>query len=132
MYYNKKFRGLSTTLNDEDVLSHTKTELFDYMGSPEYHDDIAEGLSKSTKTTASANHKEFTAVDFRKDTKRDKTCYSKLKDDEHFNIWNRGFVLTDYTHHTQSVLDEKHKPNAETEKEVFREMRFFMYTVFEK
>jgi hypothetical protein len=81
MYYNKKCRELSTTLNDEDVLSITKTELFDYMGSPEYHDDIAGGLIKSTKPIASANHKAFTAADLQKGTKRDKTCYSKLTDD---------------------------------------------------
>jgi hypothetical protein len=73
MYYNKKCHELSTTLNGEDVLSITKTELLDYMGSPKYHNDIAKSLSKSTKTTASTNHKEFTAVDFRKGTKRDKT-----------------------------------------------------------
>jgi hypothetical protein len=34
MYYNKKC-GLSATLNYEDVLSITKTELLDYMSSPE-------------------------------------------------------------------------------------------------
>jgi hypothetical protein len=119
MYYNKKCRGLSTTLNDEDVLSITKTEMFDYMGSPEYHDNIAEVLSKSTKTTESADHKEFKAVDFRKGTKRDKTCYSKLKDDTHFKIWSCGFVSTAYTHHTHLVLDESYKPKTETEKDVF-------------
>jgi hypothetical protein len=70
MYYNKKCGELSTTLNDEDVLSITKTDLFDYMGSPEYHDDIAGGLSKLTKTTPSGNHKEFTAIDFQKNVIR--------------------------------------------------------------
>jgi hypothetical protein len=113
MYYNKKCRELSTTPND-------KIELFYYMGSPEYHDGIAEGLSKSTKTMTSSNNKEFTAVDFRKGTKRDKNCYSELKDDKHFNIRNRGFVSTAYTHHTQLVIDENYKPKTETENEVFR------------
>jgi hypothetical protein len=89
-------------------------------------------LIKPTKTTASGNHKEFTAIDFRKGTKRDKTCYSELKDDKHFNIWNRCFVSTAYTHHTQLVLDENYKPKTETEKEVFQEMQFFMYSVFEE
>ena len=119
MYYNMKCRELSTTLDNDDILSITKTQLFDYMGSPEYHDDIAGGLSKSTKPTTSGNQKEFTAVDFRKGTKRDKTCYSELKDDKHFNIWNRGFVSTAYTHHTQLVLDENYRPKTENEKEVF-------------
>jgi hypothetical protein len=59
MYCNKKCRELSTTLNDEDILSITKTELFDYMGSPGYHDDIAKGLSKSTKPMTSSNNKEL-------------------------------------------------------------------------
>jgi hypothetical protein len=64
MYYHKKCRELSMTLNGEDILSTTKTDFFDYMGSPEYHDDIAKGLCKSTKPMTSANHKEFMAVDF--------------------------------------------------------------------
>jgi hypothetical protein len=110
MYYNKKCRELSTTLNDEDVLRITKTELFDYMGSPEYHDDIAEGLSKSTKPIASANNKEFMAVDFRKGTKRDKNCYSELKDDiQYMESW---FCV--------DCLHTSHKPKTETEKEVFQ------------
>jgi hypothetical protein len=102
------------------------------MGSPEYHDDIAGDLSISTKPIASANNKEFPAVGFRKGTKCNKNCYSDLKDDEHFNIWNRGFVSTAYTHHTQLVLDKNYKPKTETEKEVFQEMRFFMHSVFEE
>jgi hypothetical protein len=55
-----------------------------------------------------------------------------LKDDKHFNIWNRGFVSTAYTHHTQLVFDERYKPKTETDKEVFQEMQFFMYSVFEE
>jgi hypothetical protein len=86
MYYNRKCRDLSTTLNDEDVLNITKTELFDYMGSPGYHDDIEEGLSKSTKPTTSASYNDaFTASDFCKGIKRDKTHYMELKDDKYFN-----------------------------------------------
>jgi hypothetical protein len=65
-------------------------------------------------------------VDFRKGTKRDKTCYSELQDDKHFNIWNLGFVSTAYTHHTQSVLDDNYKPKTETEKAVFQEIQFLM------
>jgi hypothetical protein len=65
MYYNRKCRDLSTTLNDEDVLNITKTELFDSMGSPGYHNDIEEGLSKSNKPTTSAAYNDaFTASDF--------------------------------------------------------------------
>jgi hypothetical protein len=55
-----------------------------------------------------------------------------LKDDKHFNIWNRGFVLTACTHHTQLVLDENYKPKTKMEKEVFQEMEFFMYSFFEE
>ena len=58
MYYNRKCRDLLTTLGYEDVLNITKTELFDYMGSPGYHDDIAGGLSKPTKPTSSTNNKD--------------------------------------------------------------------------
>ena len=133
MYYNRKCRELSTTLNDEDVLTISKTELFDYMGSPAYHDDISDGLSKAVKsTTAGTNKDDFTIADFRRGIKRDKTHYTELKDDKYFNTWNRGFVSTAYTHHTQLVLDENYRPKTESEKELLQEVQFFMYAVFEE
>jgi hypothetical protein len=133
MYYNRKCCDLSTALNDEDVLNITKTELFDYMGSPGYRDDIEEGLSKSTKpTTSAAYNNEFMASDFCKGIKRDKTHYMELKDDKYFHTCNRGFVSTAYTtNHTQLVLDENYVPRTHADKELFQEMQFFMYAVFE-
>jgi hypothetical protein len=55
-----------------------------------------------------------------------------LKDDKHFIIWNRGFVSTACTHHTQLALDENCRRKTETEKEVFQEMQFSMSSVFEE
>jgi hypothetical protein len=82
-------------------------ELFDYMFSPEYHDEIATGLSKLNKSTTSTNSKEFTVVDFRKGTNYNKTSYSELKYYKHFNM-HRRFASTAYTHHTQLVQDKSY------------------------
>jgi hypothetical protein len=52
LLYSRKCISLSSTLDEEDVLNMTKTELKDYCGSPGYHDNLSTGLSPSTKTTA--------------------------------------------------------------------------------
>jgi hypothetical protein len=41
-------------------------------------------------------------------------------------------VSTAFTHHPQLVLDKNYKRKTETEKELFQEIQFFMYSVFEE
>jgi hypothetical protein len=74
----------------------------------------------------------LTAQEFRRGVKRDKTHYTDLKDNKHFNLWNRGFVATAFMHHTHHVLDEEYVPRTPTEIGLFHEMQTFMYAVFEK
>ena len=130
LLYNRKCTDLSCTLDEDDVLDMTKTQFVSYCGSPEYHADIAEGLVPAATSTVVPG--EFTASEFRRVVKRDKTHYSELKDDKHFNMWNRGFVATAYMHHTQLILDADYKPATTTEVGLFREMQDFMYAVFEE
>ena len=133
LLYNRKCIDLSSNLDEDDVINLTKTAFLSYCGSPEYHVDIAQGLVPSQKTTVPTTVSgEFTAAEFRRGVKRDKTHYMELKDDKHFNTWNRGFVATAYMHHTDHILDENYKPATPTEIGLFREMQIFMYAVFEE
>ena len=128
LYYNRKCKEFFTNLDSDDVLAITKTEFTEYCGSPEYHADLAGGLvTKQTSPTQDA----LTAQEFRKSVKRDKTHYRDLKDDKHFDSWNRGFVATAHMHHTHLVLDASYKPQTTEETAVFTEMQTFMYAVFE-
>jgi len=43
LYYKRKGRELSSTLTEDDVLSWTKTEFYDYIGSDDYAVDLASG-----------------------------------------------------------------------------------------
>ena len=133
LLYNKKCINIFSTLDEDDVLKMTKTEFNEYCGSPEYHNDLSTGLSPSTKSTVSttATTNELTASEFRRGVKRDKSHYMELKEDKHFNSWNRGFVATAFMHHTQHVLDGDYKPVTATEISLFKEMQIFMYAVFE-
>ena len=73
------------SLDADAVLSITKTDFMDYCGSPDYHAYLAGGLvARQTTITPDA----LTAQEFRKSVKRDKSHYSDLKDDKHFNSWN--------------------------------------------
>jgi hypothetical protein len=132
LFYNRKCRELSTTLSSDDVLDITKTSFLDYCGSPAYHEDLEIGLAQVTKTAAHTNSDTLTASEFRRGVKRDKVHYSDLKEDKHFNVWNRGFVATTHMHHTHLILDEAYVPKTADEKGLFAEMQTFMYAVFEE
>jgi hypothetical protein len=71
------------------------------------------------------------APEFRHGVKRDKTHYKTLKDDKHFNSWNRGFVATPHMHHTHLVLDAGYCPLNDVDVAVFKEMRTFMYALLQ-
>ena len=134
LYYNRKCREFSTKLDEEDVLAITKTEFEEYCGSAEYHEDVATGLAPKTKVFPPPMNTNdgLTALEFRRGVKRDKTHYTALKDDKHFNSWNRGFVATAHMHHTHLVLDARYRPVTEDEKAVFHEVQTFMYAVLEE
>jgi hypothetical protein len=52
-----------------------------------------------------------------------------LKDNKHFNSWNRDFVATAHMHHAHRVLDEGYCPSNDVDVAVFKEMQTFMYAV---
>ena len=128
LFYNRKSKSLYTTLGPDDVLDITKTEFAEYCGSPEYHADLAGGLMVKQSSSVPDT---LTAQEFRKSIKRNKTHYSDLKDDKHFNSWNRGFIATAHMHHTHLILDPAYAPKTSEEIAVFAEMQTFMYAVFE-
>jgi hypothetical protein len=121
LLYNRKCRKLSTTLDEEDVMDISRQQYLEYVGSPNFHTDLHEGLysqnqNATTAATAAAAAEELTAQEFRRGVKRDKTHYSDLKDDKHFNSWNCGFVATAFMHHTHHVLDEEYVPRTPTKR----------------
>ena len=130
LYYLRKCRDLSTSLDKDDVMMISKTEFNDYLGSPNYHNDLQSDL-KPTSAPTLVFDEELTVQEFRK-MRRNKSDYHDLKDDKHFNSWNRGFVATAFTHHTNLVLDESHVPRTPKEVILFRDMQTFMYAVFEE
>jgi hypothetical protein len=102
---------LSSILDKENVLNGSKTDFNDYCGSPEYHSDLAHGLTPSTKSTFTLLQAgKPIASEFRRCIKREDTHYAELKDDKNFNTWNCIIVATAFMRHTQSVLNEDYVP----------------------
>ena len=133
MLYHRKCRDLSTNLDEEDVFNITKAMFTEYCGSLDYHADLQSGIVKPiAKHEHTANSDELTAQEFRRGVKRDKSHYTNLKEDKHFNSWNRGFVATAFMHHTHRVLDDNYVPKTPIEISLFQEMQTFMYAVFEE
>jgi hypothetical protein len=72
---SQKCISISSTLDEEDVLNMTKTELDDYCGSPGYHNDLSTGIFPSPMKTAliKSETTELSASKFRRGVKRDKS-----------------------------------------------------------
>jgi len=139
LYYKHKCRDLSCNLDEDDVLAITKREFYDYIGSDTYTMDLATGGigTKSVRADSSTGGitdplGSLTVQDFRRGVKRDKSHYDDLKDDKHFNVWNRGFVATAHMHHTDLVLQGDYAPRNDADAALFREMQTFMYAVMEE
>jgi hypothetical protein len=116
LYYKRKCRELSTSIEYEDVADiMSKTGFHEYCGSDAFTiDNTTGGLppqSSPNPKFAPTMAGMVSAVDslivqeFRLGVKRDKTHYEDLKNDKYFNTWNRGFVATAHMHHTHLVLD---------------------------
>ena len=140
LFYKRKFHDLVGTLGEEDVLLMiTQDQFLDYCGSDDYTIDVAtNGIPPPSATASSgstptvvASDGQITAQEFRRGVKRYKTHYTELKDEKHFNSWNRNFVANAFMHHTHLVLDSEYVPKAPDEVEVFHEMQTFMYAVLQ-
>ena len=70
------------------------------------------------------------AADFTKSIKRDKTHYTELKDEKHWDKWMTGFVIQATAHGVDDILNHEYKPSTDDEKAVFREKQKFMMSVF--
>ncbi len=110
LYYQCLCHRYCSTLDENNVLSITKTCFLEYCGSSEYHKDVANDSNPFQKQSSTPEVvptvDTLTTQELRKSVKRDKTHYTDLKEDKHFNSWNRGFVATVHMHHTHLILDE--------------------------
>jgi hypothetical protein len=70
LLYNRKCRELSTTLDEEDVMDISRRQYLEYVGSPNFHSDLHEGLylqnQKATHAATVAAAEELTAQEFRR------------------------------------------------------------------
>jgi hypothetical protein len=139
LYYKRKSRKLYGPLDEYNVLSIWKSDFQNFCQLDELTIDFAtKGVPVIPKTNSSsvvagvgAPIDMLTAQEFRRGVKRDKTHYETLKDNKHFNSWNRGFVATTHMHHTHLVLDEGYCPLNDVDVAVFKEMQTFMYAVLQ-
>ena len=91
LYYRRRCSDFSMTLDDNDTMSLLSKKGFeDYMGSQDFHDDLAEHETPTKPNpppvpVMTATTGELTVQEFRRGVKRDKTHYEDLKDDKFFN-----------------------------------------------
>ena len=70
---------------------------------------------------------------FRKSVKRDPSVYTVIKDDDHFDTWNRGLRAMAEVQDVAHILEHKYAPTPNTDDEVLFAMKQkYMYAVFQK
>jgi hypothetical protein len=128
LYYKRKSREIYGPLDEYNVLSIQKSDFQTYCQSDELTIDFAPNdvpvIPKTSRSSVVAGVGApidiLTAQESRRGVKRDMTHYETLKDDKHFNSWNRGFVATAQLHHTHLVLDEGYCPLNDVDVAVFK------------
>ena len=59
--------------------------------------------------------------------------YTILKDEKYFEAFKRNLLVTATAHDCEEILDGNYKPeNTNDSKELFRQKKYFMYSVFNK
>jgi hypothetical protein len=90
------------------------------------------GVNNVSNTT---NGKQTNAVaDFKKGIKRDAAVYPMLKDQKHWDAWNRSLITQASAHDVSEVLDPSYVPprNDPEAEELFKQKKIFVYSVLNK
>ena len=75
----------------------------------------------------------YQVLAFKKRIKREVSQYTILKDDKYFEAFKRNLLVTATTHDCEEILDGNYEPENNTDsKELFKQKKYFMYTVFNK
>jgi hypothetical protein len=69
------------------------------------------------------------AAESKKGTKRDASLYPVLKDNKHWNNWNRSVLAQAQAHDLKEIFDITYQLSNEEEKELFREKQKFAYAL---
>ena len=91
--------------------------------------------SSSVPSNAGTNGRQVDAVaEFKKGIKRDAAIYPMLKDQKHWDAWNRSLVTQAKAHDVHEVLDLSYAPpdGDQEAKDLFDQKQIFVYSVLNK
>ncbi len=103
----------STTLSN--IASSNGPSLGSKSGTPMVMDPVAQSLDN-----------------FKRGVKRDAALYPTLRDDSHWDNWNRSLHAQARAHDVTEVLDKSYVPNNSIAKELFDQKQSFMYSVLNR
>jgi len=74
----------------------------------------------------------YTAHDFKRSIRRDTNAYPVLKDDKHWNNWNRSVISQARAHDVSDVFDRTYVPSTIDDATLFKEKQSFVYSMFNR
>ena len=86
---------------------------------------LAQGPSSTTKSVD-------LVAEFKKGIKRDASLYPVLKDNRHWNNWQRAVLAQAHAHDIQEVFDVNYVPKNEEERNLFDEKNKFAYAMLNR
>ena len=116
-------------LTNQDVLQFTHDEWTQFrMDSLKINPTIG---TTGNGTKIGSNNLNSELQNFIKGVKRDKTQYQEIKDERHFDNWQRSFLATVRSHRIENVFNSTYVPSTPEEKLLFQEQLKFAYTVLD-
>lgn len=134
LFFNQKIIENNGILEEDDVLAITKAEwnFFRVMNLGNTPTQTSTGNNTRIYTPCTNNYNNNSELNnFIKGVKRDKTQYSEIKDDRHFDNWQRSFLAIVRSHRIQDVFDPTYIPTTAEEILLFEEKQNFAYTVLD-
>ena len=125
--------NMDTQFSEAEWLAMDPSELEDYRMNP------ANNLATFVPIIHPATNNNHGTVripqsavsEFKKSIKRDLASYPTLKDQKHWNSWNRAMIAQARTHNVSEVFDRNYVPLATNveDVELFQQKQGFIYTV---
>ncbi len=113
-----------------DTLTLLTRDDFDaFRISPANLDPSSAPLAPAPATRASQTSD--SVRDFKRGIKRDPAAFSSLKDDKHWDTWQRHTLATARAQDVDDVLDPSYKPPTSEARDLFKEKQKYVYSVLE-
>ena len=131
LFLHKNMVNNNNHLTNQDILQFTNSDWNQFRMDIINNNPTAGTTSSGIKLGTSSGNFNNELQNFIKGVKRDKTQYVEIKDERHFDNWQRSFLATVRSHRIENVFNPAYVPTTTEDRLLFQEQLKFAYTVLD-